>query len=152
MSAHLDAATHRLLQCIRSFDQTGGWHEQGAISCAHWLTWRLGWDPGTARERVRVARALGKLPQIDGAQRTGGLSYAKARALTRVANPANEARLLTLALFATGAQLERQCRGVAAHLGRGERPAPRPRNQQAAVGRNEPGLRACGERAPGSGG
>ena len=62
LSAHIDAATHRLLQCIRSFDESGGWHEQGAVSCAQWLSWRVGWDPGTARERVRVARALGTLP------------------------------------------------------------------------------------------
>ena len=69
LSAHLDAATHRLLQCIRSFDESGGWHEQGALSCAQWLSWRVGWDPGTARERVRVARALGTLPLIDEALR-----------------------------------------------------------------------------------
>ena len=103
LSAHIDAATHRLLECIRSFDETGGWHEQGAVSCAQWLSWRLGWDPGTARERVRVARALGTLPLIDEELRTGGLSYAKARALTRVASPANEADLLAMALVATGA-------------------------------------------------
>jgi len=34
LSAHIDAATHRLPACIRSFDETGGWHEQGAVSCA----------------------------------------------------------------------------------------------------------------------
>jgi hypothetical protein len=128
LSAHLDAATHRLLECIRSFDETGGWHEQGAISCAHWLTWRVGWDPGTARERVRVARALGKLPLIDEALRTGGLSYAKARALTRVANPANEARLLAMALVATGAQLERLCRGYRAAIEGGKAPTPEERS------------------------
>jgi hypothetical protein len=111
LSAHLDAATHRLLECIRDFDEAGGWHEQGADSCAHWLAWRVGWDPGTARERVRVARALGKLPTIDGALRTGSLSYAKVRALTRVATPETEASLLDMALLATGAQLERLCRG-----------------------------------------
>jgi hypothetical protein len=111
LSAHLDAATHRLLECIRVFDEGGGWHEHGAITCAHWLSWRVGWDPGTAREHVRVARALGKLPAIDGALRTGSLSYAKVRALTRVATPGNEALLLDMALLATGAQLERLCRG-----------------------------------------
>jgi hypothetical protein len=128
LSAYLDAATHRLLECIRSFDETGGWHEQGAISCAHWLTWRVGWDPGTARERVRVARALGKLPLIDEALRTGALSYAKARALTRVANPANEARLLAMALVATGAQLERLCRGYRAGIEGQKAPAPEERS------------------------
>jgi len=43
-AAHLDAAMHRLLADLREFDQRGGWHVQGAISCAHWLAWRVGWD------------------------------------------------------------------------------------------------------------
>ena len=30
----------------------------GFRSCAEWLAWRVGLDPGAARERVRVARAL----------------------------------------------------------------------------------------------
>jgi len=111
LSAHLDAATHRLLECIRDFDEAGGWHEQGAISCAHWLAWRVGWDLATAREKVRVARALGKLPAIDQALRSARLSYAKVRALTRVATPETEAKLLDTALLAAGAQLERLCRG-----------------------------------------
>ena len=128
LSAHIDAATHRLLECIRSFDESGGWHEQGAGSCAHWLSWRVGWDPGTARERVRVARALGELPLIDEALRTGGLSYVKARALTRVATPANEERLLDMALVATGAQLERLCRGYRRGLEGGKEPAPEERS------------------------
>jgi hypothetical protein len=111
LAAHVDAATHRLLTCIRQFDEAGGWYEQGADSCAHWLAWRIGLDPATAREKVRVARALGKLPAIDEALRVGKLSYAKARALTRVATPETEAKLLEVAVVATGAQLERLCRG-----------------------------------------
>jgi hypothetical protein len=128
LSAHLDAATHRLLQCIRQFDESGGWHEQGAISCAHWLAWRVGLDTATAREKVRVARALGMLPAIDGALRVGKLSYAKVRALTRVASPANETKLLEMALFATGAQLERICRGVRTALTADSGPEPEPRS------------------------
>jgi hypothetical protein len=111
LSAHLDAATHRLLSCIRQFDEQCGWYQQGAVSCAYWLAWRVGLDAATAREKVRVARALGKLPAIDGALKAGKLSYAKVRALTRVATPETEAKLLELAMFATGAQLERLCRG-----------------------------------------
>ena len=128
LSAHLDAATHRLLECIRRFDEEHGWHQQGAISCAHWLAWRVGWDPGTAREKVRVARALGMLPAIDAALRTGRLSYAKVRALTRVATAETEGRLLEMALLATGAQLEKLCRGYRVVL-EGERaPAPEERS------------------------
>jgi hypothetical protein len=110
MAAQLDAATHRLLGCIRRFDDSGEWDRQGLVSCAHWLSWRIGLDLGTAREKVRVARALGALPRIDDALRRGVLSYAKVRAVTRVATPDNEERLLEIALGTTGGQLERVCR------------------------------------------
>src|SRR6266540_2243107 len=102
LAAHIDAATHRLLTCIRQFDEAGAWEQQGALSCAHWLAWRIGLDPATAREKVRVARSLGRLPKIDDALRSGVLSYAKTRALTRVASLDNEERLLALAMHATG--------------------------------------------------
>jgi hypothetical protein len=111
LSARLNVATHRLLTCVRRFDELGGWHEQGAQSCAHWLTWRIGLDPGAAREKVRVARALGGLPRIDDAFAAGRLSYAKVRAITRVASAQNEEDVLMVALAATGSQLERICRG-----------------------------------------
>ncbi len=124
LSARMDAASHRLLECIRLIDQAAVWHEQGAISCAHWLSWRLGWDTATARERVRVARALGKLPAINEALRLATLSYAKVRALTRVATPQNETILLKMALIATGAQLERLCRGYRGVLDREQTPRP----------------------------
>ncbi len=114
LAARLDAATHRLLECIRQFDESQTWGGQGALSCAHWLSWRIGLDLATAREKVRVARALGTLPAIDAALAAGKLSYAKVRAMTRVATPANEQRLLELGLDATGAQLERICRGYRA--------------------------------------
>jgi hypothetical protein len=128
LAAHLDAATHRLLECIRQFDDAHGWHQQGAVSCAHWLAWRTGLDSATAREKVRVARALGRLPAIDEALRLATLSYAKVRALTRVATPENEALLLSLALEATGAQLERLCRGYRSVLAADEAPAPEERS------------------------
>src|SRR3954452_22473302 len=111
-AAHLDAATHRLLTCIRAFDAAEEWGRQGALSCAHWLTWRLRLDPVTAREKVRVARALGGLPLIDDALRVAVLSYSQVRALTRVATAENEERLLMAARHTTGAQLERLCRGL----------------------------------------
>jgi hypothetical protein len=95
LSAHLDAATARLLELIRAFDARGGWNT-GFRSCAAWLSWRVGLDLGAARERVRVARALGTLPLLAEALGRGELSYAKVRALTRVATPETEARLLAV--------------------------------------------------------
>lgn len=110
LSSHLDAATHRLLTLIRRFDEGSGWATHGAPSCAHWLGWRIGLDLGAARERVRVSRALAALPRIDDELRRGAISYAKTRALTRVATPANEATLVEMARHATASQLERICR------------------------------------------
>ena len=106
----LDAAMHRLLTDVRAFDAAGYWADAGATSCAVWLGWRVGWDPGTAREHVRVARALGALPLIDAALAAGRLSYSKVRALTRVATAATEAALLDTAARTTAAQLEVVCR------------------------------------------
>jgi hypothetical protein len=110
LSAHLDAATARLLGLIREFDVRGGWNT-GFRSCAEWLAWRVGLAPGAARERVRVARALGTLPALAEALRRGELSYAKVRALTRVATPETEARLLAVGRAGTAVHVERIVRG-----------------------------------------
>ena len=128
LAARLDAATHRLLTCIRQFDEQSTWAEQGAVSCAHWLSWRIGLDLATARERVRVARALATLPAIDGALASGKLSYAKVRALSRVATPGNEAKLLEMALYSTDAQLERICRSFRNAQMTDEGPTPEARS------------------------
>jgi hypothetical protein len=109
-SAYIDSATHRLLTDIRAFDQAAGWLQQGALSCGHWLNWRCGIALGAAREKVRVANALAKLPAIDEALRRGEVSYSKVRAMTRVANPENELSLLDCARSSTASQLERICR------------------------------------------
>ncbi|MGH7390999.1 MAG: DUF222 domain-containing protein, partial [Candidatus Rokuibacteriota bacterium] len=110
LSAHLDAATARLLDLIREFDARGGWGN-GFRSCAEWLSWRVGLDPGAARERVRVARALETLPLLARALARGELSYAKVRALTRVATPATEERLLAVGRAGTAYHVERIVRG-----------------------------------------
>ena len=110
LSAHLEAASARLLDLIREFDARGGWGN-GFRSCAHWLTWRIGLDLGAAREKVRVARALGTLPLLAQALARGELSYAKVRALTRVATPETEARLLGVGRAGTASHVERIVRG-----------------------------------------
>ena len=110
LSAHLDAATARLLDLIREFDARAGWNN-GFRSCAAWLSWRVGLDLGAAREKLRVARALGTLPLLAQALARGELSYAKVRALTRVATPETEARLLGVGRAGTAAHVERIVRG-----------------------------------------
>jgi Domain of unknown function (DUF222)/HNH endonuclease len=58
LAAHLDAATARLLNLIREFDERGGWGN-GFRSCAHWLAWRVGLELGAAREHVGYQDADG---------------------------------------------------------------------------------------------
>jgi Domain of unknown function (DUF222)/HNH endonuclease len=110
LSVHLEAATARLLDLIREFDAREGWNT-GFRSCAAWLAWRVGLDVGAARERVRVARALGTLPRLAEALARGTLSYAKVRALTRVATPETEERLLAVGHAGTAEHVERIVRG-----------------------------------------
>jgi Domain of unknown function (DUF222)/HNH endonuclease len=110
LSAHLDAATARLLDLIREFDARKGW-SNGFRSCAAWLSWRVGLDLGAARERVRVAHALETLPRLACALAHGELSYAKIRALTRVATPETEERLLAVGRAGTAEHVERIVRG-----------------------------------------
>src|SRR5438094_4262451 len=110
LSAHLDAATARLLDLIREFDDRAGWNT-GFCSCAAWLSWRVGLDIGAARERVRVARALETLPRLARALAHAELSYAKVRALTRVATPETEEQLLAVGRAGTAEHVERIVRG-----------------------------------------
>jgi hypothetical protein len=112
-AADLAAATCRWLMLVAEYDARGGWAEWGLNSCAHWLSLRCGIGLRAAREQTRVARALGALPLVTAAFRTGELSYSKVRAITRVAQPETEADLVQLARHATGAQLERVVRGYA---------------------------------------
>ena len=111
LSSRIQAATYELLVMLRAFDEREGW--SGFQSCAHWLNWRTGLALGAAREKVRVARALGELPLLSDAMRRGQLSYSKVRALTRVATPDNERRLLGFAECAPASYVERLARAWA---------------------------------------
>ncbi len=109
LAARIDAATYELLVLIRKFDEQEGW-SNGFLSCAHWLTWRIGLAPSAARERVRVARALGELPLMSEAMQRGKLSYSKVRALTRIARPDTEKSLVELGRASTATHIERVVR------------------------------------------
>ena len=79
-------------------------------SCAAWLSWKCQMSSGTAREHVRVARALRDLPVIRAEFAAARLSYAKVRALTRIATPATEGHWRRWRGPMTGNQLERFAR------------------------------------------
>jgi hypothetical protein len=110
VAGHLAAATCRFLVLLGDFDARRGWASWEMNSCAQWLSWKCQMSSGTAREHVRVARALRDLPVIRGEFAAGRLSYAKVRALTRIATPVTEAGLAEIAGPMTGNQLERFAR------------------------------------------
>ena len=110
LAGHLTAATCRFLVLLADFDARRGWASWEMNSCASWLSWKCQMSSGTAREHVRVARALRDLPVIRAEFAAARLSYAKVRALTRIATPATEAGLAEIAGPMTGNQLERFAR------------------------------------------
>jgi hypothetical protein len=110
LAGHLTAATCRFLELVSDFDAREGWASWQLPSCAAWLSWKCQIAPGTAREHVRVARALPELPLIHAEFAAARLSYAKVRALTRIADADNEADLAQMAIPMTAGQLERFAR------------------------------------------
>jgi 5-methylcytosine-specific restriction endonuclease McrA len=107
LAAHLAAGTCQFLQLVAEFDARRGWASWDLPSCAAWLAWKCQVAPGTAREQVRVARALASLPVIKAEFRAGRMSYAKVRALTRIATAETEADLAQICGPMTAAQCER---------------------------------------------
>lgn len=101
-----------VLRLLGEVDARGTWAQHGLRSCAHWVSWRLGLTLATAREKVRVARALRGLPVLRAAFEAGRLSYAQVRAVTRVATPRDEHTWVDLARHCNAAQLELATRGA----------------------------------------
>jgi len=117
LCGNIYAKTYRLLELIREFDEKGYWELPGLCSTAHWLNWQCGIGMNAAREKVRVARALADLPKISEAFRKGEVSYSKVRAMTRVADAANEDYLLGIARHGTAYHVE----GIVAKYRRAKR-------------------------------
>jgi hypothetical protein len=106
LAGHLNAANYRFLSLLAEFDRRKGWNCRATRDCAHWLNWKCGIDLGAAREKVRTARALEKLPLISAAMERGGISYSNVRAITRVATPENEHYFLQIARHGTAHHVE----------------------------------------------
>ncbi|MBK7196605.1 MAG: HNH endonuclease [Myxococcales bacterium] len=71
----------------------------------------LGYAPGPARERLRVADALAALPKLRAAMTAGDVAYSAARELTRVATVDTEAAWLTAAAKHTVREIEEMVSG-----------------------------------------
>jgi len=106
LAGHINAANHRFLLLIAEYDRRNGWSDGMTQSCAHWLNWKCGIAMGAAREKVRVARALEKLPKISAAMASGNVGYSKVREITRVASAETEDYLLMIAEHGTAQHVE----------------------------------------------
>ena len=130
LAGQMAAAMGRFLRLLADFDVRDGWAGWGVRSCAHWLSWRCGLDLRTAREYVRVARALQDLPKVSSELAQGRISYSKARAVSRVATPENEDDLVRAALHNPAAHLDRLVRGLLKAGRNDDEPDSRPRPQK----------------------
>ena len=106
MAARINLADWRFVKLIAAMERTRSWREGGYCNLGNWLDHRCGLGPCAARERIRIGRALERLPHIDAAFRDGAISYSKVRAITRVATPHTDAMLLAIAEGSSAAQLE----------------------------------------------
>ena len=97
LAAQINVANYHFLKMLAEFDNRQGWKEHGVKCCSHWLNWKCNISYCAAREKIRVAHALEKLPKINHAFANGKLSYSKVRAMTRVATDDNEEVLLNVA-------------------------------------------------------
>jgi HNH endonuclease len=113
--AALDADEARWL---REAEALQIWRPLGMVSALDYFERVLGYAPRTAQERLRVARALGALPQLTAALTVGELTFSAVRELTRVATPATEASWIA----ASRGKNLRQIEGLVADHRPGDRP------------------------------
>jgi hypothetical protein len=81
----MDTARRQLIAALAPLDASGEWARTGARTCAHWVAEHLRVNVGTAREWLRISRALTQLPEVAARYASGELSYASVRTLTRIA-------------------------------------------------------------------
>ena len=77
-------------QCLREAHDMKLWQRFGYVHMNEYLELELGYGPKASIERVRIARALAELPQIEASLSAGHLSYSAVRELTRVATAETE--------------------------------------------------------------
>src|SRR6185503_5313946 len=60
----MNAECYRMLVLVRDFDDRFVFAKWSFKTCAEWLAWRSGISHSAAREKVRTAQALRRLPAI----------------------------------------------------------------------------------------
>ena len=75
---------------LREAERLRIWAPLGMVSMVDYLERVLGYGPRAGQDRLRVARALGALPELTAALDQGTLSYSGIKELVRVATPETE--------------------------------------------------------------
>jgi hypothetical protein len=101
--AVLDAEEAR---CLRDAERVQLWRRLGYVHMGEYLERELGYGPHAGGERLRVARELAELPQIEAALADGELPYSGVRELTRVATEVTEGEWLEAARGKSLRQIE----------------------------------------------
>jgi hypothetical protein len=109
---------------LREAKRRGTWLELGYATMLAYMEVRLGYEPRTAKDRLRVAEALEQLPQTAAALRDGRLLWSAVRELTRIATPATETQWINSAIGTTVRQTQEL---VAGHTV-GDLPEDQPRD------------------------
>lgn len=119
-----------MLEPLLVAEETGAHELIGLGSFQEYCARLFGWGGRQTRERLRVARAVRKLPLIRARWAKGELTYSVVRELTRVATPEVESEWLT---WATGSDVggsvrrtAREVQRIVAMRGRGSKPSDAP--------------------------
>ncbi|MFV0534706.1 MAG: DUF222 domain-containing protein [Cumulibacter sp.] len=114
-AARVAAVTAAWVEMVGVFDARRGPDGlRSDMSTAQWLAYACSMSSGTAREHVRIARALRTMPLVADAFGRGALSFSKVRECTRLVGVIDEGTLVECARNWTAAQLERAVRGYRA--------------------------------------
>src|SRR6478609_10584995 len=85
--AGLDAEEARWL---RRAENQNSWRALGYVHALEYLEEVFGYAPRTAQEKLRVARELGNLSELEAELEAGNMPYSIVREITRVATPKTE--------------------------------------------------------------
>ncbi|QIN29583.1 HNH endonuclease signature motif containing protein [Brevibacterium luteolum] len=106
--AHVSQCQARLLALLDEVERSRIWEGWiGIRSLAHWVSFVCEVQVHTAREYLRVMRALRKLPEVASLFAVGRVSYSKVRAITRVADRIDRQRAAEIVVLATAEQLSK---------------------------------------------
>ena len=110
LAGQINASTYLFLKTLAEFDRRKAWCKASMRSCCHWLNWKCSISFVTAREKLRVAHCLDKLPLTNKAFASGMLSYSKVRAITRIATDENEHILIDIAKGCSASHMDKLVR------------------------------------------